>query len=508
MMDSRQVRMDEFLKNIASIYHAGPSVYGTLIRNEITKYSNETKPIANIFSKWIEHFQSHPHIDVFISGEWKYFLQFTKETQVVKDNNFKVIKIYVPLDLAHIEEGAKQLFEFIGSRGFCHVSKIGSDERMDNIVIRVVDRAAADEIAAFINSNSYIKKGLMKPNPFCLSDGNICFAADNFLSFNDVLSEYIEDYIRSYQGSPDIGLEHFSGFVTSRYHSYFVDGERINVLANNKRDNMSQYFEGDLNALLVNYQQVTELILKSLDSKSTLYDFAGHLDNLAAEQLSNEKYNNLKALQEKSEVVQPFVSGPDESEHLDMIPDVEILNNVIMTNYNKYGLQWVLRALTGFMNDGRLNGFSRDNDSRKKMNAFTQNQVYSLMKEQLGSEFNNATYLNDYIEKVTNTNEVDFLRKACLTTYQKYGFNHANGAIIKYLRDNNPKSFTNDDLARRNLISNVSYLEAKNKMIQFLASRGNMIEANNDPDIEISEIAMQYLTCLLNEIELEKAKII
>lgn len=496
-MNNRAERMDEFLKFISSIYYVKPNIYGTLVTNGIKKHSIEMKPIAKIFPIWVEYFKHLTNIKVFNSSNWKYFCQFNKDEQIVKDNNFQAIKIYVPLDLAHIEEGANQLFTFIESKGFSHTSKICSDERVDNIVIRVITKEAANEIASFINTNDYIKEGLMKPNPFCLSDGNIAFATDNFLSFNSVLSEYIEDYMGSFQGNHNVGLEQFKSFVESRYQNYFVDGKYIDILANNKRESMSDIFKGDLNALLVNYQQVTELILKSLNSKSTLYDFSEHLDNLIAEKQDNYKYNNIKVLQN--------VAHESTTEELNKLSDIDILNDVIMTNYNKYGMAWVNRALNEFMTEKRLKSFTRDNGSREKMAGFSRNQVYNLIKNQLESEFNLESYIKDYINKIVNPQEVDFLKEACITTYQKYGFNHTVWAIVKYLRDNNPGSFTNKNSVRENLIINISSDDAKTIIIDFLAKRGKVI-TNNDFNLEFSEFAMEFFTILLKEIELKPTK--
>jgi len=480
-MENRQKKMDDFLKFVSAIYsqEPRPSIYGTLVRYKARVMSDENKPISKFFSNWIERFQTNQDIDVFVHEKWPYFCQFINGDP--RDFAEDAIKIYIPIDLAHIEIGANKIFDFLASNKYKHSSKIGSDERTDNIVIRVENEYVANEISHFVKSDDDIKKGLMSLNPFCFSDGNIGFVADSNLSYNDVLASYIDDYMSFYHGTPEVSIEHFRSFVSSKYNEHFVTGQNLDVVLKSKSDN----FKWDEASYLVNYQQITELILISTDSNSNTHSLQEHLNSLREELNTNQKYNKFKNLQNPNQID----NEPNQTDNEPTNSDLLVLREIINTNVDKYGVEWICKALQQYLDNGNVLGFTRDNDSRDKISQFKSTNVSYLIQAFLGPGFNQNNFIEDFVNKLIAR---DYFQEACMETYNKYGKDQAKEAIIRYMRDNNPKYFTNDNLARDNL-TNANL--TKDSTLKFLMLNGIKVDNN----YSINEVADQYIDLIASE---------
>ena len=87
------------------------------------------------FSYWINSFR-RSKTDVFVHDNWKYFCQFISEDKTAEKSN-EHLKVYIPLDSAHIGQGAQIIFQFLEDNNISHLSKIGKAIRFDDIVIRV-----------------------------------------------------------------------------------------------------------------------------------------------------------------------------------------------------------------------------------------------------------------------------------------------------------------------------------------------------------------------------------
>ena len=137
-------------------------VYSQLIGFNVRQ---DQMPFKNIrdeyFENWIYRYKNNIGIDVNYRNQSNYFLWFISGQ--IKGNE---IKLYIPMDQVHIKEGANQLFDFISSTNIEHQSKIASIIRNDNVVLRVNSLEDAKTIIDFVNSNHYIREGMIKVNPF------------------------------------------------------------------------------------------------------------------------------------------------------------------------------------------------------------------------------------------------------------------------------------------------------------------------------------------------------
>ena len=116
------------------------------------------------------------------------------------------------------------LFDFISVNNISHVSKIGKRIRFDDIVIRVADESDARMILDFVKNNRYMQEGLLKPNPFAFSKDGIALACDGNISYNNVISLLINNYIVDKKGKDlnAIGFEDFYNFVIDIYINIFI----------------------------------------------------------------------------------------------------------------------------------------------------------------------------------------------------------------------------------------------------------------------------------------------
>lgn len=174
------------------------TVYSYLVRRNVSMndlgkkinfvfYSNQSNEWENFFGRWIEKFKNVDNIDVFCSENWKYFCQF-KNGQVT---GLDFVKVYIPLDYEHIYEGVNRIFNFLAKSNIAHCSKVSSDIRFDDVVVRLNNLEDAKKLQNFVDNDRYIQKGLMKPNAFTISNNKVAYAYDGGLSYNSCVAKII-----------------------------------------------------------------------------------------------------------------------------------------------------------------------------------------------------------------------------------------------------------------------------------------------------------------------------
>ena len=226
----------EYLYNIALAnqdYYISPDV----VYNELARYGlgeeniNADRSLLYIreyFEEWFYQLNGYNNNLSAYSTQGKYnnWAQFNNG---YPDEPF--IKLYIPMDSGHIQKGVLQLFAFISSLGIKHTSKVDQELSSDGVIVRVSknDVGEAIKIIDFVNSDPYIKSGLLKPNPFIPTVAGVGMMVDYGRSFNKIMSENICHYInfqKSKGQRPDIrefynmyiknASEKVPGNVTSR----------------------------------------------------------------------------------------------------------------------------------------------------------------------------------------------------------------------------------------------------------------------------------------------------
>ena len=219
-----------------------------------------------MFARWVDRFMYHENTRAFVSPGWQYFCQFVAG-DLRHNNDGEYIKIYIPLDIKHIEIGANRLFEFINSMAISHVSKISADVRFDDIVVRVGSKEDADAIINFVKNDKYIQKGLYKPNPFAFNKDGLALACDGDESFNSILSGLITHFINN-TDKEHLNETNFYAYLQKLYTSFYngeMDIDRfIAVTYHSRKPNIKDF------------KRVFELIIKSHNNNFTYDDFINH----------------------------------------------------------------------------------------------------------------------------------------------------------------------------------------------------------------------------------------
>lgn len=224
----------------------------------------------NYFNAWVNNFSSINDINCFWDPRWAYFCQFTNGEEIQTD----YIKMYIPLDLNHLYNGANMIFEFMAKNKIIHQSKIAKNIRFDDIVIRVTNKEDALKIADFVKNNKYIQDGLIKENPFTYSKDGISYACDGRISYNSTICDFINKYIMSKKNDLDsVNVSDFYNYILNYYEKVFEEPYNIQQLMND--------FNLDMNmasSVFLNYKQVIALILKTSNPNFSFDDFINHFE--------------------------------------------------------------------------------------------------------------------------------------------------------------------------------------------------------------------------------------
>lgn len=178
--------------------------------------SNNNSIIGNLYYT----FNNNYKVNVIPDGGFVHFV--SSEVDTTKLSNH--IKMYIPLDSKHIEEGVKQILDFMTNNKIAFESKISQEIRFDDFVVRLVIPEDAKKLLNFINSNQYIQEGLIKANPFAINTNNIAVISDGEASFNHVVSRIIAHYIakrREEDKLDNISYKDLCNYLNNEYENYF-----------------------------------------------------------------------------------------------------------------------------------------------------------------------------------------------------------------------------------------------------------------------------------------------
>lgn len=411
-MDKKK-RIDDFLKLISEISKNDIAINSNLVYANLIRLGCKKESINQYFSNWIDRYNNNRNIRVFVQSNWKYFCQF-KSFNSVK-TGYSKLKIYIPLDKQHIYDGANQIFDYVSENKIPHQSKIGSDIRFDDVVLRVDTKEDCKKISNFVANNRYLKEGLIDTNPFAYTDGNISFAWDGNLSYNTVVSEWVSDYIndRKLNNQLDsISTDDFTKFLVKKYDDIFNKGIGINDFA------LVRGFE-DYTSELVNYSAVTRLLITSLVG-GKLEDFYNQTDKILDpdyEVRMSEKINLLLRKDMHNDI---------------SMEQKEIFDYAFSVMANKEDEKSALKRFKAFILTGDYRLFTRDSNVRDMI-------VNGNM---------NVNVINSLISEMSKNS----LMNASLKTMEKYDKKQVEVAL-KMAKTGDYRGFTNTDGAREELMN-------------------------------------------------------
>ena len=422
---------------------------------------NKKGKINDLFPSFIEYFKNKKNIKVFNSPFWRYFCQFNNIIPGKNIELFNPIKMYLSVDRDNIKKVAIKIFDFLEQNNIYHESKIGSEVRSDDIVIRVFSKKDENLIRNFIKNDKEISHCLMKQIPFCFEQDGIGYALDGDLSYNVTISKYIKEYIKKcIFNHQEVSLNDFYRFVEDIYNITFVDKKNIHNFKRDyiDRDDLRCYSE---ESLLNNYEEITKLILLAI--KEDKFDF--YLDFV---DICNDKTR-------VAENTKKYVKKDEDSKDLSI--KLIYFNKAILETYKKYDIKQVLFAIRkAYIGD--FSAFTNNNNARtilinnlkssdvmKIIRIYSNGDIEKYVNNCLNiiqtNEISDETEKNDLIQKAI------YLNKAIITTYEKYNLEQVLVAVKSAFYNNDFGYFTNTynarDILKENLTSDDVRLIIQNK---------------------------------------------
>lgn len=408
-------KVEEFLKLISEISKNDILIDSNLVYSNLINLYTPKYNIEKFFPNWINRFKNNKNITVFVQDNWKSFCQF--KSFYSKTPRYNKIKMYVPIDKDHIYEGINRLFDFMSSNSVNHMSKVSNNTRIDDVVINADTKEDIDKITKFINSDSYIKEGLISTNPFGFNSDILTYTWDGNLSYNMVVSEWISDYINDLKENNYLNYCSYTGlftYIKERYSDIFLKGIGINEFI------YSRNIKGidDTMSNLINYHDVTRLLLTALNPNSKIDDLYS----------SVKVYTNPEYQKELSIRFNKFINNDSKEEITN--EDKETIDYIYSKLSKKYGEDKAVEILRKFSLEGNYRYFARENNIRNTMIS------NNISKESVQKR------ILDY--------QVDTLMTSSIETVIKYGISQLKAAIIS-LKSNDYKMFTNTNNARNDL---------------------------------------------------------
>lgn len=453
MDDIREI--EQFLIKIKESSKAGLIISPNMVYSNLKylgrRVVNDSR-ISDNFSDWINYFRNVNNINVFVQDNWRYFCQFVNDDyKAITPHN--MIKMYIPVDDNHINEAAKRIFDFISKNKMIHHSKIGSEVRFDDIVIRIDSEENAKKIEEFVMNDPYIKEGLMKANPFAFNNGYISYAWDGELSFNYTIAAYISNYINEKKKEnklDDVSYKDFVAYVGKIYQAVFKEGKY--------KDDYINAMEVDDISQLENYKKVTELLLQSIMPDKKDKDFYSVYNKIVFDK--EEKDNDVKV----------FISEKQQARW----------NQIYDYLVHKYGCYEADVRIFKFLETNNYNYFTRDNDIRGY-----------LINNRITKEMIQEMYLANDKRKDNRKILVD----ASCDTYQKYGYRQicvalGNASIGNY------KYFTNDNGNRDRMKESIKQDEIYGLIISYYLEKGYDIK--DIPLDDMNKLYSEYINLIEN----------
>lgn len=446
---SKKAEMNYFLKYLAELSENGIDVDSDVVYNTMESYGvrssdNVDGILTNIkpelFPKWKENFLNDPDIHVFVAPNWRYFCQFISNERIPGD---EYIKMYIPIDGEHIYKGAIDLFNYVESLGVRHESKISSEIRSDDIIIRLdgENMDSAKKIINYVNSNEYIREGLTRVNPFVPVVNGIGIMKESGISYNNTMAKLIAYHIKEMQKQQkDVSIYSFQEWLNSIQSDYrkspinvddFREVKSIfdqsiyeeNILLGNRREQpkqqestmtLEQKNHLFLDTIFATYDKYGSTQAKEAIMHAISGDFSG-FTNGKDDQI---KYRNELKKNVSKEEIKYFVdtsvkiiSGKnadnirdDISQYVTTLFKNRMANNldeicaVTIENHDEEQLD---SALNEYIKNGNVKGFSRFSNGdkevnyRKKVGEYSKEDLIKSMNFSLALKGINANGLDE-----------------------------------------------------------------------------------------------------------------
>lgn len=428
-------RVNSFLGLISEISKNDIEIDANIVYSNLVTYNSNNEDISRYLEALIKGFDNIKNINII---KEKTYFKFNSFNFKNTENN---IKLYIPLDKEHLYRGLTELIMFLSQNNIIHSTKVLNKIRNDNIIVTVDGLFDAEKIRKFIDSNKYIKEGLIKPNPFMYNDGNISYVWEGYLSYNIVLSNWISEYIKEHNKTKKYVLvtgDSFYEFISSKYNSIFENGINVNNFITTK--NLV-----NLPIDLLNYKYITELIMGALNN-NILKEFCNKIKSIQNISTHKEEINKIRNI-----IIY-------DNTNTEITPEQrEIFDYVYIEMSKKKSEEKTIKLFKTFIKTLDYRIFTRDNKIR---NMLIENGLTPLViKKLIYEEMKNA------------------LINASIKTMKKYDVVQLGKALFG-IKNNDYSAFTNDNNVRNNLRLMVSNNEIDDLLKLFIDSSSNSLDDN------------------------------
>lgn len=325
------------------------------------------------------------------------------------------IKIYVSTDAENLCEITTKIIKYMQKENIITQSKVAKAMRSDVLVLRVSTKEEALKVTNYINSLNY--KSKIRPNPFTLEEGKVNITKDGTLSYNSTLCKLISNYllhVRANNKLANITIEDLSTYTT----------RTINKLKGPYKKELLELYEINSEREYMDLVMVLNLISKNLNGTITLED------------ILNDNKNK--------DISRDTITSKE---------DKEKIKYVLSSLTKYYDTPYIHDLIMNYINDGKLEYFTRRDNIRQIMSTITPQKLDSLITE-MGS---NA------------------LTEAIIETKNKYpDVNQAEYAIRLFLLEGDLSGFTNTNNSR----SYLGLVTPSNKLLEIIMSKLTPEEQN------------------------------
>lgn len=450
---NRISEIDKFFYYLKKLYYNNPNleinsktIYYKLMTYGYTDDEIKNNDIESYFPIWINRFLTSQHLRVFHCNEQKYFLQF-HNINIGYDS--KCVKLYLSYPKDKIYDCVNKIFDYIDRNNFNTISKVANVIRADDVVLRMNNIDDAISVINFINSDLELSQNARPTNPFLTRDGVVGVAYDDMMSFNSVLSDLIRNYLqmnRNQNTLENVSAMDFQKYVYNAYLSNFRD---VNNIKKFSRDNITQKDlrrTGSLTKAIINYDEIYQIIMKSLDEKSSVNDILNNIYSYQNNQQEIVNYydcllNSYQHSMNQNNMINDSVEYAK-----------KVFDNYILYASSKYDVSNVLFYINDYIL-GNSNAITRDKNFRMLFKEHVSKEViYKItggnIKEYINYVYSNSIKKENLIcKEETPCLNINYA-KNILDEYIKYAIKkYGIGKVGTYLEsyiDGNIRAITRD----------------------------------------------------------------
>ena len=406
-MNSGEYR-NKFLRYLSNTYlvNSSSSFDYKIVYNELSRYylSDDSEcfitgeSLVGIQVKLSNKYRKNKNIN--ISGDNSYWKIYNKagenEKQYLYDM-YNSVKLYVSVDSKDLYRVSSLLFDYMIKEGIVMHCKVASVMRTDVLVCRVKNVSDAMKVSNYVNSIDYTPT--VGINPFIYCFGNVGIVMDGRLSYNNVLSRLICEYLKYKKANNDLDSVLCDDFAD------FIEKQMI-LLKGEEKEKYISLYEIESNDKYKDFLMVSSIICRNLKNDM-----------------------DINILDEYKEYKDVFL---DDLEFVSFDSDEIKMKYVIYTMATYYSTHEVHERIMKFIDTGDYTLFTKSGDK----------SVRAIM-------YNNFTP-KDTLEIISRIG-YKALVDVSMVTYKKNGEEQLFVAIKELFDDGTLVSFSNDDYVRSRL---------------------------------------------------------